>query len=428
MGEGDTEVSCASWTSKMPKVIQPNLNFIAPEIQHKSSSTTASDMYSLGIVIITCFNNGKSVIQANNSQHQYFKLSEHVNTVLPAVDLGLQQSVRQPANQDTRHRSAAASLVQIAYFCDPAVQALQFLESQACKDNNQKAQFFRNNLPYVLPIIPRKLWFQHVWSFLQSELGKQEMLAAVLESVIYMIQDSSLLEYQTYIQPHTRPLFTGPKTVQASVTLLDSLPIFLEKTNKEELEEDIIPMLYLAMESSMSQVQMAAVSVVPATLDYLCDQVIRVELLPRVRSVYTDNQGDVKIVLSLLACIAKILDKLEKSVIIDEVLPLLCEIRLTDLNILTTVLEMYRVMLSDRKYGLTMTVLATRVPPVLIPQVANIQLDMETHITVQSTTQEMMDHIDRHQKNKTQLDGSIPCSLSPTSASSPRRPRPSLTW
>ena len=82
--------------------------------------------------------------------------------------------------------------------------------------------------------------------------------------------------------------------------------------------------------------------------------------------------------LSLLACIAKILDKLEKSVIIDEVLPLLCEIRLTDLNILTTVLEMYRVMLSDRKYGLTMTVLATRVLPVLIPQVVNTQLDMET--------------------------------------------------
>ena len=110
--------------------------------------------------------------------------------------------------------------------------------------------------------------------------------------------------------------------------------------------------------------------------------------------------------LSLLACIAKILDKLEKSMIIDEVLPLLCEIRLTDLNILTTVLEMYRVMLSDRKYGLTMTVLATRVLPVLIPQVVNTQLDMETYITVQSTTQEMMDHIDRHQKNKTQYQQS----------------------
>ena len=52
---------------------------------------------------------------------------------------------------------------------------------------------------------------------------------------------------------------------------------------------------------------MAAVSVVPSILDYLCDDVIRIELVPRVRSVYLTNEGDVKIVLSLLACIAKVI-------------------------------------------------------------------------------------------------------------------------
>ena len=51
---------------------------------------------------------------------------------------------------------------------------------------------------------------------------------------------------------------------------------------------------------------MAAVSVVPTILDYLCDDVVRIELVPRVRSVYSANVGDVKIVLSLLACIAKV--------------------------------------------------------------------------------------------------------------------------
>lgn len=51
---------------------------------------------------------------------------------------------------------------------------------------------------------------------------------------------------------------------------------------------------------------MAAVSVVPAILDYLCDDVIRTELLPRARNVYSTNGADVKIVLSLLACIAKV--------------------------------------------------------------------------------------------------------------------------
>jgi hypothetical protein len=52
--------------------------------------------------------------------------------------------------------------------------------------------------------------------------------------------------------------------------------------------------------------QMAAVSVVPTILDYVCDDVIRTQLLPRARNVYTSNGADVKIVLSLLACIAKV--------------------------------------------------------------------------------------------------------------------------
>ena len=56
-----------------------------------------------------------------------------------------------------------------------------------------------------------------------------------------------------YILFH-RPLFRGPKTVQASVTLLESLPVFMEKTHKNELEMDIIPMLYYAIETSVSQV------------------------------------------------------------------------------------------------------------------------------------------------------------------------------
>ena len=72
------------------------------------------------------------------------------------------------------------------------------------------------------------------------------------------------------------------------------------------LHHDILPMLYLALESTMSQVQMAAVSVVPAILDYVGDEVIRKQLLPRARAVHSTAAADVKIVLSLLACVSKV--------------------------------------------------------------------------------------------------------------------------
>ena len=81
------------------------------------------------------------------------------------------------------------------------------------------------------------------------------MMAAVLESLIFLVMECSQLEYETFVLPHIRPLFCGPKTVQASVTLLEQLPVYIDKSGSCVLHHDILPMLYLALESSMSQVK-----------------------------------------------------------------------------------------------------------------------------------------------------------------------------
>ena len=47
--------------------------FSAPEIQHKSECSSASDMFSLGMLMISAFNGGQSIIQANHSTNLYFK-------------------------------------------------------------------------------------------------------------------------------------------------------------------------------------------------------------------------------------------------------------------------------------------------------------------------------------------------------------------
>ena len=54
--------------------------------------------------------------------------------------------------------------------------------------------------------------------------------------------------------------------------------------------------------------------------------------------MYSQNGGDVKIVLSGLACVSKILNMLDKAAIIDEVMPLLFEVKLQDVNVLVRVL------------------------------------------------------------------------------------------
>ncbi len=83
---------------------------------------------------------------------------------------------------------------------------------------------------------------------------------------------------------------------------------------------------------------MAAVSIVPLVLDYFGEDTVRSQILPKTKEVYKTNGGDVKIVLAVLACISKILNKMEKMVIIDEVLPILFDVKLNDVNVLIRVL------------------------------------------------------------------------------------------
>lgn len=64
--------------------------------------------------------------------------------------------------------------------------------------------------------------------------------------------------------------------------------------------------------------------------EYLDETAIRRMVLPKTKVVYEKNQGDLKIVANVLQCIERTLDRLDKAQIIDEVLPLLWDVRLTD--------------------------------------------------------------------------------------------------
>jgi hypothetical protein len=50
----------------------------------------------------------------------------------------------------------------------------------------------------------QKLWFQHVWPCLQQEMKTQEVLAAVLEPVISLVQECAGEEYESIILPSFR--------------------------------------------------------------------------------------------------------------------------------------------------------------------------------------------------------------------------------
>lgn len=49
----------------------------------------------------------------------------------------------------------------------------------------------------------------------------------------------------------------SPKSVQASVTILENLHVILKKCQKDEVNNEIMPLLYNALDNNTNQIQVS---------------------------------------------------------------------------------------------------------------------------------------------------------------------------
>ncbi|XP_075991085.1 SCY1-like protein bma isoform X2 [Anticarsia gemmatalis] len=408
-------LSVPPWSIKVAKLAQPNLDFMAPEVQTNGQSSILSDMFSLGLVICAVFNNGKPIIQANNNPLLYLKqiefLEQQVNNVLPRVPTALQEAVQRLLTRDPHPRPTTQLLPLIKYFkctSEPAIVAMQFLDVVTMKDPNQKANFYRGQLLDALPYIPKKLRWQHVWPCLQLEVRTAEVLAAVLQPVIWLTNEASPDEFSLYVLPTLKTLMNSPKSVQASVTILENLHIILKKCQKSEVNNEIMPILYSALDNNSNQIQFelqtASLIAMQNVSDYIDDRSLHNVVLGKVRLLLEKNQSDVKVISLILGFYEKILVRLERNHILEQVIPTLLAMRLSDPDIINRVVKLYKSMLMERKFGLTTNVMATKMIPSLAPQTVNPALNVDQFTNLMEILYDMLDNIDKNQRYKLKLD------------------------
>lgn len=76
-----------SWVGEIYSFSSVSVSCSAPEILHKGSCASASDLYSLGMVFIASFTGGQAVIQASHSTNNYFKLAGQVQCIYIALQI-----------------------------------------------------------------------------------------------------------------------------------------------------------------------------------------------------------------------------------------------------------------------------------------------------------------------------------------------------
>lgn len=216
-------VPCQSYTPKIPKMGQPDLDFMAPEIQSTSTCSTQSDMFSLGLIICSVYNHGKSLLESNLSTPNYLRqleiLNRNLNDLMSKVDPSLQEPIHCLLELDPRRRPSSQSFSMMKFLMDPGVHALQVLDVIQMKDSTSKMTFY-HNLPQIMNEIPKKMWFQHMLPSMESDLLGSDVMGAALQPLFFMIEESTDDEYANILFPILKNVIAIPRSVQVCSFLI----------------------------------------------------------------------------------------------------------------------------------------------------------------------------------------------------------------
>lgn len=231
---------------------------------------------------------------------------------------------------------------QIFYFEDVGVKTLNYLDSLFQWDNLQKSQFYKG-LPQVIQKMPHRICIYRILPCLTKEFVNPPMVPFVLPNVLLIAENSSKEEYVKYILPVLRPVMLMQDPIQILLIFMQKMELLLKLTPGEEAKSDILPMLYRALEADAQQIQELCLCVLPtfaALVDY---PAMKNALLPRIKRLCIST-GYTSVRVNCLLCLGKLLEHLDKWLVLDEIIPFLPQIPSREPAVLMGILGMSYIM------------------------------------------------------------------------------------
>ncbi|KAI2802790.1 SCY1-like protein 2 [Blomia tropicalis] len=393
--------------------IQPNYTYCAPEYFREPSSVDASaDIFSLGMLTLTLYNQGIPLCPFNQqflfspgkfAAEVEVKLSS--NACMLSVPEDSRKHIRLLLSFDTKLRPDAQQISKMQIFQDVLVRALQYFDSLFQWDNAQKAQFYKS-FPDILDKMPKRVRLRRIVLGLSKEFVNPEMVPFVLPNLIQIAKDTDDEEFHTWIVPELIPVFKYKEPIQIGIYLLQNMDFLVKKfkSKPDSLREHIVPMIYRFLESDAYQIQELCLQVIPTVIHLIDYSGAKNMLLPRIKKLVL-NTKLLSVRVNCLVCLGKILEHLDKWIVLDEVLTLVMQMPSREPAVIMASTGILKLILNSNKLGITKDILATKVIPFLVPLSIENGLSLNQYNTVVMLIHEMLSKIEEeHQAKLQQLD------------------------
>lgn len=402
--ETEPKYVCKEWDPNLPPLCLPNPEYVAPEYILSVSCDSASDMYSLGVVVHAVFNEGKPVIPVNKQgifksfSRQLDQLSRLSPGVLSQIPEEVREHVKMLLSVTANVRPDADQMTKIPFFDDVGAMTLQYFDSLIQRDNLQKSQFYKG-LPKVLPKLPKRVVVYRVLPALTSEFVNPDMVPFVLPNVLLIAEDCTKEEYIRLILPDLTPVFKQQEPVQILLIFLQKMDLLLTKTPPEDIKNSVLPMVYRALEAPSIQIQELCLNIIPTFANLIEYPSMKNALIPRIKSACLQTSS-LAVRVNSLVCLGKILEYLDKWYVIDEILPFLQQIPSREPAVLMGILGIYKCTFTHKKLGIPKEHLAGKSLPHLVSLSIDNNLNLNQFNSFMMVIKDMLSRMEAEHKTK----------------------------
>lgn len=254
--------------------------------------------------------------------------------------------------------------------------------------------------------MPHRVNIHRILPCLVKEFVNPPMVPFVLPNVILIAEQATEREYTQLILPSLKAVMRLQEPVQILLIFMQKMELLLKLTPAEDVKTDVLPMLYRALESDAQQIQELCLSVLPTFASMIDYPAMKNALLPRIKKLCMTTQF-LSVRVNCLLCIGKLLDHLDKWLVLDEVLPFLGQIPSREPAVLMGILGIYKLALTHNKLGITKEVMATKVIPYLMPLCIENGLSLTQFNAMITLVKEMVNRIEVEHRTKLEQLNSI---------------------
>lgn len=330
--------------ARVPSYVQRSFDYIAPEYALDETLVTASDIYSLGALVYAVHCKGKPPFLNYGSLGS---LRDNVGRPVPDIgqlDTDLQDLLRSLLTRSPSNRPTSSTLPSHPFFSSLPISTLNFLDRSnfTTKTREEKISFMKG-LTGVLNKFSEGLKVRKILPSLLEEMKDTHLLPYILPNVFAISTILSAVQFAQLVLPSLKPLFTVKDPPQNMLTLLDNLDMLQSKTEKVVFREQVLPLVYNALESEHAIVQERALGVVPNLCETIDYAEVSGVLFPRVALVFTKTRLlSVKVAtLATFLSMVKVLDQINLT---QKLCPLLSKIRTKEPAVIMATLSVQEAM------------------------------------------------------------------------------------